>query len=393
MKLIFFFLFTSIAFSQSPVPAGAKLEKLATGLLQPEGPLWKDGVGLLFSDLRSNKIYKWSPVDSLLQVFLDSSETSNGLTFDQQGRLVLTQMAMRRVSRQEPDRTITVLASKYNGKRFNSPNDIVVKSDGAIFFTDPDNNIPTGQSMELTFRGIFRISTTNSVTLLDSTVNKPNGICFSLDEKKLYVDDSNNIYAWDVVNDSTLAHKQLFYHIPAPGYTDGMKIDAAGNIYCTGPNGVWIVSPSGTGLGIIAMTLTPSNCAWGDADRKTLYITAGYNSGSNAGDVGIYRIRLASTTGVRDHGSLNIHSNELYANYPNPFNPATVISYQISAISQVSLKVYDVLGREVEILVSERQSEGSHLATFNANNLPSGVYFYRLQAGSFTQTKKLLLIK
>ena len=106
MKLIFFFLFTSIAFSQSPVPADAKLEKLATGLLQPEGPLWKDGVGLLFSDLRSNKIYKWSPVDSSLQVFLDSSETSNGLTFDLQGRLVLTQMAMRRVSRQEPDRTI-----------------------------------------------------------------------------------------------------------------------------------------------------------------------------------------------------------------------------------------------------------------------------------------------
>src|ERR1035437_2629746 len=201
--------------AQSPIPAGATPVAIVKGLLQPEGPVWMDGVGLLFSDIKANKIYKWTQ-DGSKQVYLNPSDSSNGLTLDKQGRLILTQMRLRRVSRQETDGTITVLASTYNGKKFNSPNDIVVKSSGSIFFTDPDYNIPYPYKSELGFQGIYRIGLNGNLVLLDNTLNKPNGICFSTDEKKLYVDDSNSntIWVWDVVNDSTIANKTNFYHVP-----------------------------------------------------------------------------------------------------------------------------------------------------------------------------------
>lgn len=265
-----------------------RLEKLATGFQQPEGPVWKDGVGLLFSDIARSKIYVWSPVDSSTGIYLQPSDSSNGLTLDRQGRLILTQMLKRRVSRLETDGSITSLVSTYGGKKFNCPNDVVVRSDGSIFITDPDFNIPAGQLSELHFQGIYRLSPSGSLQLLDSTFDKPNGICFSPDEQKLYVNDSHKciIYVWDVPNDSTISNKKVFYTIPASGYADGMKTDPQGNIYCTGPTGIWIVSPSGALLERITMSETPSNCNWGDADRKTLYITAGSS---------LYRIRLVAS--------------------------------------------------------------------------------------------------
>src|ERR1700690_1860262 len=178
------------AYSKSPVPPGAKLEKIAVGILQPEGPIWIDSLGLLFSDIAGNKIYQFSPSDSSLKIFMSPSDSSNGMTLDLQGRLLLTQMLLRRVSRRETNGTITPLVSTYKGKKFNSPNDVVVKSDSSIFFTDPDFNIPNGQKAELSFKGIYRISPSGGLTLLDSTLDKPNGICFSLDESKLYVNES-----------------------------------------------------------------------------------------------------------------------------------------------------------------------------------------------------------
>ena len=204
---------SSVLFGQSPIPPDAKLEKLAAGLLQPEGPLWKDGVGLLFSDIKRNLIDVWSPVDGSVKPYLQPSDSSNGITFDREGRLVLTQMRLRRVARQELNATITPLASMYNGKKLNSPNDIVVRSDGSIFFTDPDFNIPFGQARELSFRGVFRITPKGALVLLDSTFDKPNGICFSPDEKKLYVNESARclIYVWDVIGDSLIINKKLFY--------------------------------------------------------------------------------------------------------------------------------------------------------------------------------------
>ena len=379
-------LISAFSFAQSPIPPGAKLEKIASGLFQPEGPVWKDSVGLLFSDIRANVIYLWSQQDSSLKVYLHHSDSSNGLTFDHEGRLVLTQMELRRVARQEKDGTIIPLASKFRNKKFNSPNDLVVKSDGSIFFTDPDFNIPFPQTSELNFQGIYRIDTSGSIKLLDSTFDKPNGICFSPDEKKLYVNDSHKcqIYVWDVVDDSTVANKKLFYQIPATGYADGMKVDSAGNIYCTGPTGVWIVSPEGKYLDKIAMTENPSNCNWGDADGKTLYITAGKS---------LYRIRLAIATTVREHGSLKIKTFKLYANYPNPFNPSTKITFDLFKGQNVKLKIFDILGNEQGTLLNGYLSAGKHTISFNAETFPSGVYLYQMEAGNFVQSKKMVLLQ
>jgi gluconolactonase len=379
--------------AQSPVPVGAKLEKLVSGLKQPEGPVWIDGLGLLFSDIQANKIYRWSPADSL-SVYLYPSDSSNGLTLDLQGRLVLTQMAKRRVARLESDSTIVPLASIYNGKKFNSPNDLVVKSDGSIFFTDPDFNIPAGQSSELNFQGIYRINPSGSISLLDRTLNKPNGICFSLDEKKLYVDESakDSIYIWDVVNDSTLENKRPFYKIPVFGYADGMKIDPDGNLYCAGPSGIWIISPAGVCLDTIVMPINPSNCAWGDADRKTLYITAG-NTGNNPANIGLYRIRLASTSDVKNQDFQPSRTFELYNNYPNPFNPSTTIRYQINKSGFTTMKIFNVLGGKVTTLVNENEQPGTYTVEWNTFSMPSGIYFCQLRSGNYTQTKKLLLMK
>jgi gluconolactonase len=371
-------------YSQSPIPSGAKPEKIATGFLQPEGPIWIDSLGLLFSDIAGNKIYRFSASDSSLKIFMNPSDSSNGMTLDLQGRLILTQMELRRVSRRETNGTITPLASTYKGKKFNSPNDVVVKSDSSIFFTDPDFNIPNGQKAELSFKGIFRISPSGGLTLLDGTLDKPNGICFSLDESKLYVNESAQakIYVWDVAGDS-ITNKRLFFQIPVAGYVDGMKIDPQGNIYCSGPGGVWIISPSGNYVDKIPME-TPSNCNWGDADRKTLYITAGSS---------LYRIRLAVSTGVRDRGSLQPHLFNLYANYPNPFNPETTISYHVGVNSLVALNVYDPLGRKVALLVNKEQPAGTYSIQWDASGFSSGTYFYRLTSGSVVETKKMILLR
>jgi len=382
---LFSFSLTNV-FCQSPVPTGAKLETLRTGFLQPEGPVWVDSLGILFSDIKANKIYRWSPADSSLTTYLYPSDSSNGLTLDRQGRLILTQMAKRRVARQEPNGTITPLASTYDGKKFNSPNDVVVKSDGSIFFTDPDFNIPSGQSSELKFQGIYRIDTSGALKLLDKTLNKPNGICFSLDEKKLYVDESakDSIYVWDIINGDSIANKRGFYAIPMSGYADGMKIDSAGNIYCAGPTGIWIVSPAGVSLGKIIVSSGASNCAWGDHDRKTLYITGGSS---------LYRIRLAATTGVKNQGFIPTKTFKLMDNYPNPFNPSTIIQFQTIKYALVTMKVFDSLGREAALLLNEFQYPGMHLIEWNASGMPSGTYFCQLQSGTEVQTKKLVFVK
>lgn len=379
-------------FAQSPIPSGAKPVQITTGIEQPEGPVWKDGVGLLFSDIKDNKIYKWTQ-NGGKQIYLNPSDSSNGLTLDRQGRLILTQMRLRRVSRQESDGTITPLASTYAGKKFNSPNDVVVKSNGSVFFTDPNYNIPYPYKSELGFQGIYRISPAGSLVLLDKTLNEPNGICFSPDETKLYVNDTVGgiIWVWDVLNDSTITNKRKFFTVPVSGgYTDGMKIDPSGNIYCAGSNGIWIVSPNGIYIDRIAMTDSPSNCNWGDADRKTLYITAGSS---------VYRITLNITDvkGPDSKTGMN-KSFQLFPNYPNPFNPSTIIGYRLPASSNVELKIYDSLGRESVTLVNQFQPSGNYKIDFkgrrsDGSSLASGVYFYTLRAGDFAETKKMLLLK
>ncbi len=390
----------SFTFAQSPVPPGAKVDTVRKGFQFVEGPVWSDSLGLLFSDIYPGKIYRWRP-DSGLTVFLQHSDSSNGLTFDRQGRLILTQMELRRVSRMEANGTITPLATSFRGKHFNSPNDVVVKSSGTIFFTDPNFNIPAGGHQEQPYCGIYCITASGNVRLVDSTVTQPNGICFSPDESKLYVDNSVNsmsshssVIMWDVLDDSTIGNKRQFSSVSLPGYADGMKVDSSGNLFCCAQLGVWVFSPGGTVLDtILVPSGSASNCNWGDGDRKTLYITSG---------TGVYKIRLGPVTGVQEHGSLLPQRFELLQNFPNPFNPSTTIRYRLGnspsarrTTLHVNLSVYDALGEMVASLVNGDQLPGEYVYPFPpaGSRLASGTYFYRLTADGESQTRSMLLLK
>jgi sugar lactone lactonase YvrE len=268
--------------------AGAKVEKVADGFKFVEGPVWHPGGFLLFSDIPANTIYKWKPGAANAEVFRTPSGHSNGLTLDPQGRLVACEHD-RRVSRTEKDGSIVTLAEKFDGKRLNSPNDLVVKSDGSIYFTDPPYGLPKGnEGREIGFNGVFRIASDGKLSALAKDFDRPNGLAFSPDEKKLYINDTSaaHIRVFDVNPDGTLAGGRVFVELKEPGKEgapDGMKVDTLGNVFCTGPGGVWVFAPDGGLLGKIATPEVPANIGWGDSDFKTLYITA---------RTGLYRIRL-----------------------------------------------------------------------------------------------------
>ncbi len=381
--------FVSFVAAQSPVPQSATVEMVASGFQFVEGPVWKNEAGLLFSDIPANKVYQWTP-GAGVTVFRSPSGNSNGLTFDAHGRLVMTQTGNRRIARIESTGEETVLASTYTGKKLNSPNDVVVRSDGSIFFTDPTFNIPAGQKAELGFSGIYRISPYGPLQLLDASLNEPNGICFSPDETKLYVNNSSErvIYVWDVVNDSTIANKRRFASMNPVGYADGMKTDAAGNVFCSGPLGVWVFSPGGVVLDTILVPGQTSNCNWGDASGRTLYITSG---------TAVYRIRL-TTTGVEDNAPREDQLNELHRNYPNPFNPTTTIQYQLASVGHIILQVYDTRGRLMSTLFDGVRGAGLHSLVWDAARYPSGVYLLQLtlqkESNKFSrQVNKMVLSK
>jgi gluconolactonase len=268
----------------SPVPENVEVEKLGGGFLFLEGPLWIDGVGLVFSDIPGDRIYRWTETEGV-SVYIEPSGNSNGLALDQEGRLLVAQTGHRRVARLEEDGSWSVLADEYEGTRLNSPNDIAVQADGSILFTDPPFNIPRGESQELPFSGVFRILHGGDLQLLDDELARPNGICFSPDGSRLYVNDSIEriIYVWDVVDHSVFINKREFAAIEPQGYIDGMKVDVEGNLYCAGPIGVWIFAPDGTLIDTIEVPGQTTNLNWGDDDRRSLYVTSGD---------GIYRIRL-----------------------------------------------------------------------------------------------------
>ncbi|MFH1198103.1 MAG: SMP-30/gluconolactonase/LRE family protein [bacterium] len=363
----------------------SQVEKIADGFQFVEGPVWKDGVGLLFSDIPANKVYRWTP-ETGAEIFLDPSGNSNGLALDVQGRLLLAQHGNRRVARLETDGSQTALATHYDGKKLNSPNDLAVKSDGAIYFTDPPYGINSSQA-ELNFSGIFRISpTTGAVQLLDKSLYRPNGIALSPDETKLYVNDSEarKIYVWDIV-DSTITNKKLFAYMNPAGNADGMKVDTEGNLYSTGPLGVWIFKPDGTVIDTVLVSGQTTNCGWGDADRKTLYITSG---------TAVYKIRFETTGFQIPGGSGNLLKDfKLFQNYPNPFNPSTTITFSLREERHVQLNVFDLLGKNIATLVDSTLTPGTKSYLWNANGINSGIYFCQLQAGEFSETGKMILLK
>ena len=251
-------------------------ERVATGFQFTEGPVWHPDGYLLFSDIPADRIYEWSP-DGRLEVFRQPSGNSNGLTYDQQGRLIACEHGNRRVTRTETDGTIVPLATHYQGRRLNSPNDVVVKSDGSIYFTDPPYGVQPEQQ-ELDFHGVYHIAPDGTLTLLADDFDRPNGLAFSPDESILYIDDTTrrHVRAFDVLPDSTLTNGRVFADMqsPATGGPDGMKLDIEGNLYVTGPGGTWLFDPTGHHLGTLITPEKPANLAFGDTDRCTLYITA-----------------------------------------------------------------------------------------------------------------------
>ena len=299
------------------IPTGAKLERIVTGFTWIEGPVWADG-RLFFAEIPSNSIRTWTPGKGV-SMFLTPSgykgtaayggpeSGSNGMTLDIRGRLTVAGHAQRDVYRLEtlnPKGPITVLADSYNGKQLNSPNDLVYKSDGSLYFTDPPYGLRTQQDndpdKQLDVNGVYRIlhaleqkpgapPVHQNLQLLVSDLTRPNGIAFSPDEKYLYVNNSQPKKIWmryTVKPDGTLTDAKLLYDDTAdnrPGSPDGMKVDVEGNVYSAGPGGVWIFTPEGKPLATILVPGRVANVAWAGADRKMLYIT---------GSEGIFRVHL-----------------------------------------------------------------------------------------------------
>ena len=246
-----------------------------------EGPLWwKEGGYLLFSDIGNNQRLKWAPGEGV-SVFYEPTNNANGLTRDNQGRLIACEHGTRRVTRLEPDGSITVVAGSYQGRRLNRPNDVVVKSDGCIYFTDPWTNPAAPQQWDLNFAGVYRVTPDlGTLTMLVRDFLTPNGLAFSPDESVLYINDSRrrHIRAFDMQANGTLnlASDRIFCDLSGErsGVPDGMKVDVEGNVYCGGSGGIWVMDPSGKHLGtIVHGQPATTNIAWGGDDWKTLYIT------------------------------------------------------------------------------------------------------------------------
>ncbi|MBI4269784.1 MAG: SMP-30/gluconolactonase/LRE family protein [Candidatus Rokubacteria bacterium] len=266
-------------------------EKLGTGFLFTEGPVWHPtGKFLLFSDMPGDHLRRWSAADGVT-TFRRPCNMSNGLVWDRQGRLVACEHATSRLTRTEPDGRIVPLATHWRGKQLNSPNDVVCRSDGGIYFSDP----PYGRAafygverpQELDLQGVYRVGPEpRTPELLVDDFDRPNGLCFSLDERRLFINDTarQHIRVFDVAPDGTLAHGRLWAETKgdAPGGPDGMKLDSAGNVYCCGPGGIHVFDADANLLEVIEVPEYTANFAWGDDDYRSLFITA---------STSLYRIR------------------------------------------------------------------------------------------------------
>jgi len=268
------------------VGENAKLETVASGFGFTEGPMW-DGAGFVYvSDETINKIFRVYPDGKREEVIALGDPDGN--TFDRQHRLIDCASVLRAIIAVTSDGQYKVLADRYEGKRFNSPNDVIVGPDGGLYFTDPTLDLVGGEKQEIPFQGVYRLDESGRVTLLTRDLTQPNGLAFSPDGKRFYVDDSEqrNIRVYDVGAGGTLSHGRIFGEEPGgknDGVPDGIKVDQDGNLFVTGPKGVWVWDASGNHLGTIVMPEQPANLTWGDADYRTLYITA---------TTSVYRLRV-----------------------------------------------------------------------------------------------------
>ncbi len=269
------------------VDHNAKLDTVATGFGFTEGPMW-DSAGFLYvSDETLNKIFR---------VHLDGKKEEvialgdpDGNTFDRQHRLIDCASVLRAIIEVTPDGKYKILADHYEGKKFNSPNDVIVGPDGALYFTDPTLDLVAGEKQEIPFQGVYRLDDKGNVRLLTKDLTQPNGLAFSPDGKHFYIDDSKekNIRVYDAAPDGTLSNGRIFGDEQPTGkhegVPDGMRVDKNGNLFVTGPKGIWVWDANGNHLGTIVMPEQPANLTWGDADYHTLYITA---------TTSVYRLQL-----------------------------------------------------------------------------------------------------
>lgn len=297
------------------VPRDAQIEKLSSGFIFTEGPLWRPSGVLWFSDVPGNVVRQWSPDGTVKELLRPGGYDGNslpaggfigpnGMTAGPDGSVMLCQHGNRRIVRIAPDMSVTPLVDHFNGKKLNAPNDLVYRADGTLFFTDPPYGLPKGDDdplKELPFNGVFRLGApkqrsgegglkggTLDVIITDMT--RPNGLAISPDEKTLYVansDDNKRLWMrYDLAADGSVSNGRVFVDVgnsTDAGLPDGMKLDAEGRVWATGPGGVWVFRPDGTHLGTIKLPEQPANCGWGD-DGRSLYMTA---------ETGLYRLKTS----------------------------------------------------------------------------------------------------
>lgn len=383
ISIAIFLLFISVfALAQINSDETWDIDRLAGGFVFTEGPVWKTD-RLYFSDLGDNKIFTWSEENGVA-LFLDPSGKTNGMSVDPEGRLIMAQQEFRRMSRMEADSSLVVLATHFEGKRLNIPNDVAARSDGSIFFTDPPIGINEGDR-ELDFSGIFRISKTGELYLLDKTVKQPNGITFSRDESILYVSDSGDkeVYAWDV-SDTLITNKRLFATIGGNGYIDGMTTDDQGRLYVAGPIGIFIFHADGTPVDTIPIMKQCSNCNWGAVTGTDLFVTSGTE---------LYRVRKLTTGTGLDFDSRAHQEGHLLGIHPNPFWSSALISVQLSGASQIRVKIFDSTGKYLSTLYDQFSEAGNLRISWDGGQMTTGLYYIRLESELGSQTQKCILLK
>ncbi len=259
------------------VDRDAKLETVATGFGFTEGPMWDPSGYLYVSDETINKIFRVYPDGKKQEVIALGDPDGN--TFDRGHRLIDCASVLRAIIEVTPEGKYKILADRYEGKKFNSPNDVIVGPDGALYFTDPTLDLVEGEKQEIPFQGVYRLDSRGNLRLLTKDLTQPNGLAFSPDGKRFYVDDSQqrNIRTYNVVPGGSLSNGRIFGEEPGgkgEGVPDGIKVDKNGNLFVTGPGGIWVWDKSGNHIGTITMPEQPANLTWGDKDYRTLYITA-----------------------------------------------------------------------------------------------------------------------
>ncbi|MGB8731016.1 MAG: SMP-30/gluconolactonase/LRE family protein [Candidatus Sulfotelmatobacter sp.] len=259
------------------VDHAAKLSVVGTGFGFTEGPVWDEAGFLYVSDETINKIYRLH-LDGRKEEVISLGDP-DGNTFDRQRRLIDCASVLRAIIEVTPDGKYEILADHYDGKKFNSPNDVIVGPDGALYFTDPTLDLVAGEKQEIPFQGVYRLDANGNVQLLTKDLTQPNGLAFSPDGKHFYVDDSElrNIRVYDVTPDGSLRNGRIFGEEPGgkgDGVPDGIKVDRNGDLFVTGPKGIWVWDAKGNHLGTIVMPEQPANLTWGGKDYRTLFITA-----------------------------------------------------------------------------------------------------------------------